>query len=255
MTVHLALKPFKCTEPGCDFATATKFWLHRHIDMHRGIRPFKCEHNDCKSAFTTAALLQIHIRNVHDRRRPFPCLWPKCSLKCTSSWELRAHVDAVHLKKKPFKCSECNRGFSNKNGLREHMKTHETAEFYCPEIGCPRRFAKEGQLAMHRKRDHGIEKPYTCSWEDCEDVFARSDVRRQHYYLVHLKKDPRGEVYKCTGEGCDLVFEKKHQLTDHFLDAHGTPFYCPVCNGKLSSKKSVERHVKKQHPESVENAG
>lgn len=39
------------------------------------------------------------------------------------SGDLRKHF-SKHLNEKPFKCEVCNRGFSRKDNLRTHMKTH-----------------------------------------------------------------------------------------------------------------------------------
>ena len=82
--------------------------LKRHIDtIHLKLKPHKC--TDCSSAFNQKKQLQYHMNGVHLKIKPFKC--DECP-SAFSSWSNRKnHVKWVHEKEKSHKCDDCGSSF------------------------------------------------------------------------------------------------------------------------------------------------
>ena len=109
-----------------------------------GIKPFKCDF--CDKTFTRNSTMQKHIRNIHEENEE-----PKVKCEfCDKSFlpnnlkthishvheevkkgtcnlcgheykQLKLHMDFVH--KKPHKCENCDKSFSHKRFLQNHINT------------------------------------------------------------------------------------------------------------------------------------
>ena len=60
MRTHLGQAPYKCRQ--CNYSSADKSTLVRHLRTHNGERPFQC--TICHFAFTTKANCERHVRYV-----------------------------------------------------------------------------------------------------------------------------------------------------------------------------------------------
>lgn len=91
---------------------------------------------------------------------------------------------------KPFKCPQCNKGFTGRKRIRDHI-----------------RFVHEGV------------KPYVCRVPGCKRASTSAHANRQHYDTVHLCL----QQHKCRVEGCDASFgqvshRNRHERNIHKLD-------------------------------------
>ena len=84
------------------------------------------------------------------------CMIPGCPKSYTSRYNLMRHVRNKHQKSKEITCPKCNRSFSSKQNLREHMNIHEgTKPFECKDCGME--FRQSSQLSIH-KRAHKLDQ-------------------------------------------------------------------------------------------------
>ena len=163
----------KC--PHCDYETADKSHLTRHIHTHTGERPFECP--ECEYAATTKQSLARHIR-THTGERPFEC--PQCDKTFARREDLTRHI-RTHTGERPFECPQCDKTFARREDLTTHIRTH-TGErpFECPD--CDKKFAQRGDLARHI-RTHTGERPFECP--QCDKTFARREGVARHIRRIH----------------------------------------------------------------------
>jgi uncharacterized Zn-finger protein len=61
MRVHSGDRPYVCTWPGCNYASAGSGHVARHMRTHTGDRPYKCKVEGCGYAASQSGHLQTHI--------------------------------------------------------------------------------------------------------------------------------------------------------------------------------------------------
>ena len=139
-TIHLKLRPFKCTECSASFVQKQK--LQSHLNgVHFKIKPFNC--SECSSSFLKKIGLTTHINSVHLKLKPHEC--GQCSAKFSRKAHLKKHINDVHLNLKPFKNTiHLNlRTRTRKHHLQQHMNgVHfKMKSFNCSE--CSSSFLKK----------------------------------------------------------------------------------------------------------------
>lgn len=84
---------------------------------------------------------------------------------------------------------------------------------------------------------HKSNKKYTCN--QCDQPFLRSDILERH------KK--RHKLKECAT--CAKTFQTHKELKVH-VKTHLAEYYvCPVCNKAIKLRASLNRHVKRSHPD------
>lgn len=149
------------------------------------------------------------------------------------------HIES-HSEKR-FACDICDRNFSQKITLVQHLNCHSNVKSYkCEECGL--NFKQNSSLFKHRKQKHSDESP-TCL--ECKKSFVNSETLRQHMKSKHnFEKDIRClECLKTFASRSALIY---HQTSQHQKNV-ATVNTCQICNKKFKTSIIMSRHMKKFH--------
>ncbi|XP_007500513.2 gastrula zinc finger protein XlCGF17.1-like isoform X1 [Monodelphis domestica] len=169
------------------------------------------------------------------RLLPFHC--SECNRGFTHKSQLANHI-RVHRPKKYFWCAGCDKIFAGKYELLRHQLLH-TGErpFQCPK--CDRRFRQKGHLLRHQ-RLHTGERPFQCP--ECDECFRlKADMK------AHQRQHRGNKPFSCSE--CGKSFTKHCYLTEHIrLHTGERPFQCPECGKNFRMKADMrvhqQRHLK-----------
>ena len=178
--------PAMCSQCGKQYTTREK--LNQHVkSMHPAdgvIAKHPCDR--CGKVFHIKDHLRSHIRKSHEGvdKVPIPCsicnkVLPKSSMK--------THLRKEHgVGKEELQCSECGFITETRDGLSNHMKSHQEPQFQCRF--CEKKLKTRANLIAH-ERQHTGEKPFSC--QICSAAFAARSSLGQHMRGVH-KIAPKG---------------------------------------------------------------
>merc|ERR1712228_277245 len=90
-------------------------------------------------------------------------------------------------------------------------------------------------------RTHTGERPYVCSYGECQKRFTTK------YNLDrHIKRHLGIKNHKCSH--CNKTFVTKHDLTKHIRTHTGEkPFECKHCKQRFTTSTNLSRHIKSMH--------
>ena len=117
-SVHNNIKPHVCPEPGCQFRTAYRGHLTKHLKNHDGLKErFSCEWPECNFTTLYRISLQQHIR-IHTDEKPFECQHSGCGLKFRTEGALKQHMEC-HSEYNNYIC-DCGLRYKTSQSLRKH---------------------------------------------------------------------------------------------------------------------------------------
>ncbi|CAL4080220.1 unnamed protein product, partial [Meganyctiphanes norvegica] len=107
--------------PQCRAKFKAKEYLEQHIaHVHTTKDRVKC--GQCGNDFKTEANLKSHIKMVHGHKKSkYVC--QNCKKSFISPKDLSRH-QKIHTQVRDFQCPVCNRGFSRKDNMTAHLRTH-----------------------------------------------------------------------------------------------------------------------------------
>ena len=150
------------------------------------------------------------------------------------------HIES-HSEKR-FACDICDRSFSQKITLVQHLNCHSSIKSYkCEECGL--NFKQKSSLFKHRKQKHSNELPF-CS--TCSKTFVNNETLLQHLRSKHnLEKD-----IKC--QECSKTFASRsaliyHRTSQHQKESDDGNKTCKVCQKKFKTSVILSRHNKNFH--------
>jgi len=111
-----------------------------------------------------------------------------------------------------IRCSVCNRRFSRKLHLEEHLSVHTKEKRYKCLI-CGKLFCTKSGVYRHIKCHSGL-KPYKC--DTCGRAFAQKACLQRHY-VTHTQQ----RLFQC--HICDKKFSRKGNLNQH-LKLHSNSY-------------------------------
>ena len=132
-----------------------------------------------------------------------------------------------------FKCEVCDKVFSSKGNLKQHMKRHsDEYPFICSYEGCNSKFKIKGDLEGHMI-SHSTLRPFKCTIDDCASKFKTNKELLNHIRVVHSTV----RRFKCNHDGCNLSFKTKPALEQHMI-SHTTvrPYKCTFVNCGIAFK-------------------
>ncbi|KAK0132109.1 PR domain zinc finger protein 15 [Merluccius polli] len=214
----------------CNRRFALKATYNAHLVIHREQLPdpavqkyiHPCE--ICGRIFNSIGNLERH-KIIHTGVKSHSC--DQCNKSFARKDMLKEHL-RVHDDIRDFLCAECGKGMKTKHALRHHMKLHKgIKEYECKE--CNRKFAQKVNMLKHYKRHTGI-KDFMC--ELCGKTFM-------------------GKTWTCGT--CDKKYLTEYMLQKHVHLTHERveAQSCHICGTKVSTRASMNRHIRRKHPEVV----
>ncbi|XP_044001934.1 zinc finger protein 236-like isoform X2 [Aphidius gifuensis] len=100
---------------------------------------------------------------------------------------------------------------------------------------CQKEFKKPSDLFRHR-RVHTNEKPFKCTYINCNISFALKSTMKAHERTHNSIKK-----YSCTM--CDKTFSCTASLNSH-IKTHLKPYKCEICNSSFSTNTVLKSHIK-----------
>ena len=124
---------------------------------------------------------------------------------------------------------------------------YSTGHIACP-YGCGRSFKHATQKAIHVRKAHTGERPFTCKFDGCGKAFYSSGDLKSHE-KTHLGVKP----FQC--ESCGKYLSSRNALKVHIKALHTLerPFKCevPDCGMTYMTRLDLDRHSKK-HAKALE---
>jgi len=160
---------------------------------------------------------------------------PFVSAVCDKRFKKKQHLKAErqsHIGPKFYSCTQCDKRFSLRNSLYQHMNIHKS-KYKCTD--CGRCFISNYVLAKHRQSHTGV-KPFECT------VCGRRFMRAR--YLVEHSRTHSGEKpYKC--HMCDKAFSQCGSRNVH-MRVHAGPYNSSQSNKSFSQVSDVKKHISRE---------
>ncbi|CAH2003488.1 unnamed protein product [Acanthoscelides obtectus] len=270
-------KIHECTH--CTYKTTVKGKFDIHILKHSGVKPScklkECVH--CNATFKAKMLLDNHIIKKHPdfissiSGKIHECT--HCSYKTTFKGKLAIHMLKHPGAKSSHKlsvCIHCDRTFINKKNLNDHIiKKHpeHTASvsskiFECKY--CAYKTALNGCLTIHMRKHPEAENGHdlktggyalkTCI--QCKAAFKNNTSLDNHIVKNHpdCVASISREIHEC--KYCAFKTVSKGSLTRHLgkhpgAEGGSTLKTCIHCDAAFKSKRCLDNHTIKKHPEYI----
>nr|CAI5823494.1 unnamed protein product [Callosobruchus analis] len=220
-------KIYECTE--CNYMTTAdgKFFSHMllHSETSSSFNHATCTH--CDSTFADRVTLDEHVLERHP--------------------ELTASIT-----RKLYKCIKCNYTTTIRTSFQSHMSLHtekRSVVHISDDYNSTEESASDDhvlELEDHREINTSTKKLYRCN--QCEFVTVL-----KHRYFKHLPihihdNTPNAEgLYRCTE--CTFTSSTKDSFVRHML-VHFETRSCSDCNATFKSKRALDDHLIKKHPNS-----
>lgn len=137
-------------------------------------------------ALVIKTCLDDHIANIHKKERHFFC--DLCPFSAYRKNSLEYHILHNHCSVKQFNCSLCDFSTVTSQRLKYHIKNmHEvpTVKFPCKYEDCEKVFTKKPHLEDHIKRCHEGELKFPCEHPGCDKSFYTRQERKTHFGNQH----------------------------------------------------------------------
>ena len=187
--------------------------------------------------------LQID-RALLQKRRNLPCVL--CEKSFSHKYYLNNHMKLEH-EDNPENgiCDQCDKNFKNRHQLAQHRyRRHVTKKMTIKCDNCERMFSNQSSKDTHNKRIHLMEKNVSCP----ECYYRGFDEGDLKYHMMNKHSNER--PHKCTL--CPMAFKRvsglyQHSKTHSRSDAKDYP--CNICGNMFRLKSSADRCLAKHTEE------
>ena len=125
--VHRSDKPFSCDL--CKVKFLYKYHRDKHIKtVHEKVKDFEC--TICCGKFTMKKSLNKHMKRTHEDKSQSKYECKICCTRFILKGDLTYHQNSMHEKQT---CTICNKVYTSKSSLYNHLKTHESTLFRTKE--------------------------------------------------------------------------------------------------------------------------
>ncbi|KAM9326861.1 zinc finger and BTB domain-containing protein 41 [Gastrophryne carolinensis] len=240
-------KNLKCPVCEKEFDRLGKFETHTRV--HTGEKPFKCD--ICNLRYSTKSNLTVH-RKRHNSGSEIPrkeqtC--PFCNKLHASRKTLVKHVKRFHaenaqeflaikrLKSDAWRCDICNKSFTRRPHLEEHMILHsQDKPFKCTY--CDEKFKSRFKRLKHQEKYHL--GPFPC--DICGRQFNDSGNLKRHIEYTH------GGKRKWSCFICGKSVRERTTLKEHLRIHSGEkPHLCSICGQNFRHGSSYRLHLRVHH--------
>ncbi|XP_076821527.1 uncharacterized protein LOC143468287 [Clavelina lepadiformis] len=166
----------------------------------------------------------------NDIRKHFYCA--VCNKSFSRKSTLQNHL-RNHAGIRPFQCNVCRKSFSCSSVLKQHLSIHtEECPYQCHV--CCKPFSRKDHLQTHM-RSHTGERPYQCK------VCCKSFLQSSHLQ-THMKIHIGDRPYQC--DVCCKSFPLSSTLKAHKKTHNGErPYQCDVCCKSFSRSSNLHTHM------------
>ncbi|XP_040297194.1 zinc finger protein 142 [Bufo bufo] len=203
--MHANEKIHRCRD--CDFATAHKRVLMRHMLLHTGEKPHKCS---------------------------------QCDFMCRDISYLSKHM-LTHSTDKNYMCTECGYITKWKHYLNVHMRKHSgDLRYHCNQ--CSYRCHRADQLSSHKLRHQG--KTLIC--EICGFGCKRKTELQNHMQVKHSQSS-QITTYQCQHCNYQTKYKQTLRNHENSKHTKHREFRCALCSFRTFSNTSLFFHKRKSH--------
>nr|CAI5823498.1 unnamed protein product [Callosobruchus analis] len=241
----------ECTK--CPYKSYVKKNFNKHVRlMHSENRSSKrlllC--NQCGATFKNKSSLDNHVVKKHPNfiksvtHKIYEC--PECEFKTTFTTSFYRHL-AGHPQTAPYfkrnMCVHCNASLSSKTALDIHIFRRH------PDVAA--------SIVKHMLTHSNTPTPCTLNTcIHCDATFKKKTSLNDHIVKKHpeFATSVNSVVYECSS--CTFKTIYKRNMESHMsVHSEFPPTYkmipCGHCNGTFKSKRSLDAHVLKNHPEFI----
>lgn len=216
-----------------------------HIRLHLKKYSFICE--NCGEDFYTQNGIKKHSCQKKRRRpevdyRTYDVRYCRfCDTHFNNYDENKAHTcknEDPNDRKWVF-CRFCNKKLM-KNVFNRHMEIHSGVDWQCSV--CDRKMATERSLKLHMTTHTG-NKPYPC--QECTETFINKNALTRHMRFHG------GTVKHYNCEVCFKQLSSKVSLDAHIKRVHNDKMICELCKAELANKEELKFHLENEHEPSI----
>ncbi|KAJ8704929.1 hypothetical protein PYW08_012249 [Mythimna loreyi] len=219
------------------------FKTHKERRMHMiKVHDQKVACKECKKTFANATRLKAHIGVVH-KSKTVPC--PICKKKI-KNYYLKNHVKTHADQEDNFYCVDCGTFYKNKYTYEQHLKNslkHNTLEnlgIKCDH--CDKLFTSREALRNHVKEIGGVK--FTC--DICNKDCKSKGTLAIHISTVHHKIKRKTKPKIC--EVCGKSFTVRKSLVEHLnLHLGVRPHVCKDCGATFIYSAALFTHRRLVH--------